>query len=223
MMNEKTPGEYNFWPAITDLMVSMFVVVLLILVFSYGSFIGKVKVTQEDKELLEAVDEALKSLDQRYFYYDPTLKRHILKVDVLFASNDSIILQESIEPLITAGRILYEKLDSLQKNTKSANLEFLVILEGNTAISYIEGGVTNKSKSPDTGYRLSFARALSLFNLWKNNGLNFRDNFERIELIVAGSGYFGKSRDPQNEARNRRFTIQITPKIQRKAAISDSL
>ncbi len=222
-MNETEHREYNFWPAITDLMVSMFVVVLLILVFSYAGVVGKNEVTQKEKELLDAVEKSLKSLDQRYFYYDPELKRHFLAVDVLFASNDSIIPKESIKPLIDAGKVLYYKLNALQKEHESSNLEFLVILEGNTAISYIEGGVTNKSKSPDTGYRLSFARALSLFNLWKNHNLNFRDNFKRIELIVAGSGYFGKSRDSLNEARNRRFTIQITPKIQRKATISDSL
>ncbi len=214
-MRDNYSKEYNFWPSITDLMVSLFVVVLTILIFSYGSFMGQVKISKDEKELLDAVQGSLQELDRRYFLYDKNFKRHVLKAEIVFVSNDSIIPPSFHSRLVEAGRVLYSKLNELQKKYKKEKLEFLIILEGTTAESAIAGGLTNKYVWPDVGYKLSYARALSLFNLWKNNGLNFRDGFQRVELIIAGSGYYGRSRNKFNESYNRRFTIQISPKLER--------
>jgi hypothetical protein len=46
-----------------------------------------------------------------------------------------------------------------------------------------------------------------------SNSLDFK-KFKNCEIIIAGSGYFGKSRD-ENEELNRRFSIQITPKLRK--------
>ena len=43
--------------------------------------------------------------------------------------------------------------------------------------------------------------------------LDFRDLGSQCEIIIAGSGYFGYSRDVDNESNNRKFSIQVTSKV----------
>ena len=58
-------------------------------------------------------------------------------------------------------------------------------------------------------YELSYRRALALYNQWKH--LNFRES--NTEIIIAGSGFNGINRDKIVEDNNKRFIIQIIPKI----------
>ena len=62
-------------------------------------------------------------------------------------------------------------------------------------------------------YELSYRRALALYNKWK--GLNFRES--NTEIIIAGSGFNGVNRDNIVEDNNKRFIIQIIPKIEKPA------
>jgi hypothetical protein len=61
-------------------------------------------------------------------------------------------------------------------------------------------------------YELSYKRALSLFRLWKSNGISFDP--EVCEIQISGSGtagireFFGKE-----EFKNQRFLIHIIPKM----------
>ena len=54
--------------------------------------------------------------------------------------------------------------------SKNPNVDYLLVIEGNTQRSN-----NNWVTIPNAGYKLSYDRALSLFNYWKNRGLNFRD------------------------------------------------
>ena len=85
---------------------------------------------------------------------------------------------------------------------------YLLIIEGNT-----QRTERNYIDIPNEGYKLSYRRALGLYNFWKSMDLDFRKIGEQCEIIIAGSGYFGQSRDLKNERNNRRFTIQITSKV----------
>ena len=62
-------------------------------------------------------------------------------------------------------------------------------------------------------YDLSYRRALALYNRWRSKGLNFRQY--NTEIIIAGSGFNGNNRDTIIEDYNKRFVIQIIPKIDR--------
>ena len=83
------------------------------------------------------------------------------------------------------------------------------MIEGTAAIPYkeLQAGTFN----PDNigMYELSYHRALALYNKWKH--LNFRDS--NTEIIIAGSGFNGINRDNVVEDNNKRFIIQIIPKI----------
>jgi len=59
---------------------------------------------------------------------------------------------------------------------------------------------------------LSYNRALAVVFLWQQAGIQFPKN---IEVIPAGSGYrgAGRYRGYAKEQLNKRFIIQIQPKI----------
>ena len=110
------------------------------------------------------------------------------------------------ENLYEAGKSISSLMQKL--NSSNKNVSYLLIIEGNTQRSDLN---LNYIKMPDVGYKLSYERSLSLVNFWQSKGLDFK-KIDNCELMIVGSGYFGKSREA-NEDENRKFTIQITPKI----------
>jgi len=206
-----------FWVGYSDLMTSLFFIMLVLFVIVYTmqyKTIGDLKeikdeyvVAKEERDEIKKIQDALEKLDTNYFSFDKRNKRYKLKVDVQFESNsyniDDINDTEKIK-LLDAGQSLLKMMTTLTK--QNPNVNYLLIIEGNTQRS-----AQNYIKIPDVGYRLSYNRALSLVNFWQSNGIDFR-NFPNCEILIAGSGYFGKSRE-RKETENRKFTIQITPKI----------
>ena len=59
---------------------------------------------------------------------------------------------------------------------------------------------------------LSYGRAMSLYYLWKRNGITL--NSENSEVYISGSGFEGMCRYEGNEEdKNKRFIIQIIPHL----------
>lgn len=215
MSNNKTSRDY-FWPSYVDLMTSLFVVMLVLFVISYLSFSRKnaeLAAKAKDMERIQQINKALNELDKRYFMIDTASNRYKLLVDVSFKGNSADI--NTVPPaqrgeLKTAGQILHQKMNLLSNNKMTSDISYLLIIEGHAQRS-IYNHVPNWKSDPDRGYELSYQRALALKNYWKENGYDF-NSFYNCEILVVGSGYFGKSRDI-DEKKNKRFTIQITPKF----------
>ena len=89
---------------------------------------------------------------------------------------------------------------------KSMDITYLVVIEG----------MASKDNYYDND-GLSYKRALSLYYLWKRNGISFEKS--QCEVQVAGSGIRGRGRynesnmNPEDEVKNQRIIIQIVPKI----------
>lgn len=201
-----------FWVGYSDLMTSLFFIMLVLYVITFA--ILRVKQSQIEADArqlneIKNIQTALENLDTNYFAFDSVNKRYRLKIDVSFNSGSSNILdlsQEKREEVYRAGVELYEQVKEI--TTTNPNVDYLLVIEGNTQRSD-----NNWVRFPNVGYRLSYRRALSLFNYWKGRGLDFRKIGPQCELIIAGSGYFGHSRDTVNEINNRKFSIQITSKV----------
>ncbi len=86
-----------------------------------------------------------------------------------------------------------------------------MVIEGNAAIKWENLQSGNFNPDNIAMYRLSYNRALALYLYWKNKGIDFRQY--NTEVIIAGSGYNGINRDDRIEDYNKRFVIQIIPKI----------
>lgn len=190
-------------------MLVLFVITFLI----FQKKNAELKAQNQKLELIKEVETALESLDTSYFAYDNYNKRYKLNVDVIFnpgSSKISDLDEKEHEYLKKAGENLFETISKLieQKPT----VEYLLIVEGNTQRTLYNGD-WNYKVIPDVGYNLSYRRALALVNFWKNKcNIPFDSIKKNCELLIAGSGYFGQSRE-KDENLNRRFTIQVTSKV----------
>jgi outer membrane protein OmpA-like peptidoglycan-associated protein len=212
-----------FWPSFSDLMTSLFYVMMVLFILStilmkkYSQSLAdsrdSLSVNAEKFVKIQQLDSAIQSLPRDLFTYDSKNKRYRLDIDVRFKPNsDSLSTITDVDyvlpKLAEAGNEIYSLIEKLQLRQFDAN--YLLIIEGHTQKTN-----DNWLKNPDGGYWLSYKRALALYNFWqKRANLDFK-GLSNCEVIIAGSGYFSKSRDQFDEANNRRFTIQITPKFGR--------
>lgn len=204
-----------FWLSYSDLMTSLFFVMLVLFVLVYSmqnNIINTLAAAKEELDEIHKIQAALEKLDNRYFEFDKENMRYKLRVDVNFPPDNSSIHSLDSTTLIglkNAGTALYNFMTQITKDNPDIN--YLLVVEGNTQRLLMKNGQWNHEYWPNMGYEFSYQRSLALFNYWKDNGYDFR-SFKNCEIMVSGSGYFGKSRE-SDENRNRRFTIQITPKI----------
>lgn len=200
-----------FWISFSDLMTSLFFVMMMLFIFTVHHLNRQKEVTEKVLDEIRSVQTALGELDKKYFTYDSSNKRYKLHIPINFRSNRHNIYSKNspttIEELVEAGRDLYTKVDSLIQT--NPDIDYLVVIEGNAARfkdNYKVKATIQK------GYELSYGRALSLVELWKNYNINFNKLGNQCEVIIAGSGHFGKSREA-DENKNRNFTIQVTSKV----------
>src|ERR1700683_5134057 len=90
MMNDKV--DEAFWPSYVDLMTSLFVVMLVLFVFSYAAYSKerrKLRVEAENYERLQQIDAAIGELAHKdQFQYDSKFRRYIFKTNVQFEKGD---------------------------------------------------------------------------------------------------------------------------------------
>ena len=89
--------------------------------------------------------------------------------------------------------------------------KYQLVIEGTAAIPFEELRAHTYNADNAKMYELSYRRALALYNRWKHLGLRNGNT----EVIIAGSGFNGINRDEINEDNNKRFVIQIIPKIEK--------
>ena len=127
----------------------------------------------------------------------------------IFEPNDEHIKKEFIDRVDNVGRSLQNIIKDLYN--QNPLLSFQMVIEGNAAIRYNDLIIHNFNPDNYSMYLLSYKRALELYLRWRNIGLNFRDY--NTEIIISGSGFNGINRDTRKEDNNKRFVIQIIPKI----------
>lgn len=232
-----------FWISYSDLMTSLFFVMLVLFVVTIGylknqmfnneelitqlrekeqeteKLIAELKTTNEkliitvkQQDKLLKIEEQFKPLEESgKFIYLPNCKKYIVK-DLLgqeiFEPGKSIIKRKFVRTTINIGYEIENFLKELY--IKTPELSYLLVIEGNMANTY------DKSYSVDNryGYKKSFERALAVYDLWNKNNINLRKY--NTEIMLCGSGFNGLCRDDLEE-NNKRFSIQIIPKVQNRS------
>jgi flagellar motor protein MotB len=204
-MNKPKKDSF-FWISYSDLMTSLFFVMLVLFILVIAVLHSKIKATQAELDKIREIQESVRSIDQNYFEYDEDFKRHTLRdIQVSFnvgSSNISDIPQSQRNRLLSAGRSIQNFVNEAVSN--NPGVKYLLIVEGQA--------------SRDPYYRnfeLSYERALTLVNFWQANGVDFFRN-ENIEIIISGSGTASPFRvqpDIRGNRANQRFVIHIIPKI----------
>lgn len=211
MSNKAEKKKDFFWLSFSDVMTSLFFVMLVLFVLVYSmqnSLIGELAVTKDAYDRIQRIENQLNTLqDNPSFIYLPECRKYVvqsLSGQEIFFPNESVIKQEYVAKTIQAGKNILDFLKVLDINEGQS---YILILEGNMANTY------DKRISPESiwGYKISYDRAHAVYELWRKNGIDLRKY--NTEVIISGSGFSGICREPVEE-NNKRFSIQILPKIE---------
>ncbi len=208
----KSKSTNIFWASYADLMTALFIVMLALFILSYKLFQDRQSeliVLANQYQKIREIEVALSALEGEYFRFDSLNRRHELKLDIAFRSGKSDIAPGYYNDLKEAG----EKLTNTIKNIKTDQpVRYIVIIEGMAARYTNPKDLWKNTSERDFTYGLSYQRALALYKFWESNGVTFDRN--TFEVIIAGSGFYGAGRyRGTQETRNKRFLIQVIPKI----------
>lgn len=212
----------SFWLSYSDLMTSLFFIMLVLFIVciikmkgTQNELAGKYEGEKIEKERLQSVlnlEEQFKELSKSStLRYDEEHRTFIAKdfegIEI-FEQESSVIKDEYLATVDKVGKDLDKLLSQLYSNNQ--NFSYLLIIEGNAANSYMNPMPVDKQYT----YRLSYDRSLALYYRWtKHDKLDLRKY--NTEIQICGSGLNGINRDKINENNNKRFVIQIIPKISR--------
>ncbi len=200
-----------FWVSFSDLMTTMFFVMLVLFVLTVVYLkIEQAKTVAKVEELEKIVqlEEQFKPLQTGGdFYYLEDCKKFIAK-DLMgkeiFEPEKTNILPKFRSTTIAVGKNLENFLIKLEK--ENPDFSYLLVLEGNMANTWDR----KLNKNSEYGFKTSYERALAVYNLWLENNIDFRKS--NVEVLISGSGFNGLCREPVEE-NNKRFSVQIIPKV----------
>ena len=220
----KTKQKDPFWTSYSDLMTSLFFVMLVLFIIclvKVGGMNGDLRkaykeaiADKEDLENILRLEDQFKVLSESSSLEYDSIKKMFYAKDFqekeIFYSNDDKIKPEYLGIVDTVGHDILEILRSLNQNEA---FNYQMVIEGNAAIKWQNLRSGNYNPDDVDMYHLSYNRALALYLYWKKSGIDFRKY--NTEVIIAGSGFNGINRDNKVEDYNKRFIIQIIPKINR--------
>lgn len=192
-----------FWISYSDLMTSLFFVMLVLFVVSIGFLKHNLETTEEQLEKIQELQTAVQELPVEYFEYQSEYKRFKLNKQIQFDTLSSEIKPQYQSYLIDVGNSISNLLSELkrQKEFEKFDIKYLVVIEGMASKD-------NYSRN----YELSYERALSLYELWLNNNISF--NPSDCEIQISGSGTSGiREYSGNEEFKNQQFLIHIIPKM----------
>ena len=212
--------ESFFWTSYSDLMTSLFFIMLTLFVLVIVLLHKRMETTEKQLEEIKKVEASTKELgNSKNFAYKAEFKKYVLNVRCYFDIKKYKLqdLQANKEDLRQAGEEIKEFLD------KNEGTQYLLIIEGQAS--------RDSQMQTESNYDLSFQRALTLMKFWKDFcHIDFGAN---CEIPIAGRGDgrynfgFTNGEDTerfqeldktlmrergQNEKNNQRFVIHIIPK-----------
>lgn len=197
----KAKGSSFFWPSFTDLMTSLFFIMLVLYVLTYLKLTNQQKATEEQLKKIEEIQDAVKELPKEYFAYDSIYKRFSLVRNIEFELRQDVIKENDIQYLVDVGNSIRTLIQTLKDKYADQDIKYVVIIEGMASIdNYADN------------FPLSYKRAWAVQKLWQQR--NIMPDQSVCEVQIAGSGTGGIGRFPSaEEKKNQRILIQIVPKI----------
>lgn len=199
----KKSKESFFWTSYSDLMTSLFIIMLVLFVLVIVLLNKRMEATIIELEDIKKVEASTRDLEGKYFTYNKEYEKFILNIDCQFPKGkyDIELLSENTRSqLMDAGQ---QVKDFLEKHSEN---QYLVIVEGQAS--------ADSQAMTEFNYNLSYQRALSLIKFWATNpSVKFSD--KNCELQIAGSGDGRLSAKTMRETineKNQRFLIYIIPK-----------
>ncbi len=196
--------ESFFWTSYSDLMTSLFFVMLVLFILVIVLLHKRMEATEAQLQEIKKVEQSTKDLSRDYFKYRPDYKKYVLTIQVRYPAGKSDLVdmisndkENQLNQLAAAGKEIQTFLSKHSEN------QYILIIEGQAS----------KDNYP-YNYELSYQRALGLMRYWiEDSNISFGKN---CEILISGSGD-GKldthsMRETGNERNNQRFLIHILPK-----------
>jgi len=197
----KTKGSSLFWPSFTDLMTSLFFIMLVLYVLTYLKLTNQQKATEQQLSKIKEIQAAVRELPKNYFSYDSIYKRFSLVRNIEFEPQQDIIKVKDVQYLIGVGNSIRTLIQTLKDKYANQDIKYVVIIEGMAS-----------SDTYQDNFPLSYKRAWAVQKLWQQK--NIMPDQTVCEIQIAGSGTGGIGRFPiSDEKKNQRILIQIVPKI----------
>lgn len=202
-MSQNHKKESFFWTSYSDLMTSLFFVMLILFVLVIVLLNKRMEATEAQLREIKKVEASTRDLSKDYFIYRPEYKKFVLNIQVRYPAGKSDLhemesddKEAQLSRLAAAGREIQHFLE------RHNDTQYLLIIEGQA--------------SKDNywyNYELSYLRALSLMRFWiVDSQIQFGRN---CEIIISGSGDGKLDTHSMREAyepENQRFLIHILPK-----------
>lgn len=212
--------ESFFWTSYSDLMTSLFFIMLTLFVLVIVLLHKRMEATERQLEEIKKVEASTKELESsKNFSYKAEYKKYVLDVNCFFEETKYKLedLQADTTRLHEAGMEIKDFLD------RNRSYHYLLIIEGQAS--------RNSARLTDANYGYSFQRALTLMKFWKDVCMiDFGGNCE-IQIAGSGDGRYnfgytggeGTARfnlldstlmreRGEKEKDNQRFVIHIIPK-----------
>lgn len=210
----KEKHKDSFWLSYSDLMTSLFFIMLVLFIVCIGKMgkaLGDANATNEQLQQILQLERQFKTLSQsstlKYIEENKAFVAKDLEGIEIFEPDKNEIKTEYLEKVEQVGKDVENLLAQLYEENPQFN--FLLIIEGTSANRIINPWDPNRPYN----YCLSYARAMALYQFWTLKEINLRKY--NTEIQICGSGLNGINRDEEIEANNKRFIIQIIPKISR--------
>lgn len=228
----------SFWASYVDVMTNLFAITLVLFVTSFFWFDkknGELEASENELNKIKELKEAINQLnDNVYFEYNELYQKHVLcNVDIEFIEGyncyripEDLSLMcknnETMSRIDSVGISIIKTIttlkDKYERNQNSYRIKFLVVIEGQAS----------RSGDIQKNYELSYRRALSLMNYWRNDNVKYggirlvpdTTNYNQdlnCEIIVSGSGVHGVPREDESlgsNPKNQRFLVHIVPIIE---------
>lgn len=200
-----------FWISYSDLMTSLFFIMLVFFVLSKVQWeIEKQKAREaleevkKKNEQLAKISTSIKELKVKNFMYDDSTRSFRLKETITFPTSSAEFSPSAKGILITAGNELAREIKALKEKYKEYEVNYTIVLEGMAS----EDKNVGKGKG---NYYQSYERAYEVKNLWDANGVKFEDKTE-IQISGTGVNGIGMTKN-KSSVENQKVLIHVIPKI----------
>lgn len=215
----------SFWLSYSDLMTSMFFIMLVLFMVcvvkmantnnylraATAEATGRAEEAENILHLSEQFEELSRSTRLAYDDERRTFYARDFRGVEIFQSESDVIKPEYMAKVDSVGFDLDDILRRL--NERNSTFCYQLVIEGNAAIWWEDRRSGNYNPDDEAMYFLSYRRALALYRRWREKGIDLRRY--NTEILIAGSGFNGINRDQRWEDNNKRFVIQIIPKVAR--------
>jgi hypothetical protein len=226
----KSKRDGFFWVSYTDVMITLFFVMLAIAAISVYQLDEQARTSEEKLRRIEKIQDLVKKLQdqttedgkEKLFSFNKDANRFEIKRNITFDQGKFLIVNQSDRDyLIQVGKTIENLVAQAKKSTEGANLQTPGKVVGSASYLIVIEGSASPEGDCVSNYELSYKRAYQLWDLWLNANLKLKvPGFSDVQISGSGSQSPDRVTKPCLQLQDfiedpslRRFKIHVVPLI----------